>query len=68
MLPTAFASDDRRNGISWVVDFETSGEWQAIELDLSSFKTVFRGRTVLNAGPVNADSILQAGLSGATGA
>jgi monofunctional biosynthetic peptidoglycan transglycosylase len=54
--------DDRRDGISWAADFDTSGEWQAIELDLSSFKPVFRGRTVLNAGPVRADSISQVGL------
>jgi monofunctional biosynthetic peptidoglycan transglycosylase len=45
--------DDRRDGISWAADFDTSGEWQAIELDLSSFKPVFRGR---------ADSISQIGL------
>lgn len=50
------------DGIAWRAEFGASGEWQTLELPFGDFEPVFRGRRVLNAGPVVPARIRQVGL------
>ena len=59
--------DSRFDGIAWRAGFETSGEWQDVELRFEAFEPVFRGRRVPEAGPVVAGDIHQLGFMLADG-
>jgi monofunctional biosynthetic peptidoglycan transglycosylase len=54
--------DDRFDGIAWSALFDSSPDWSTIELPLSDFKPVFRGRSVPQAGPVVPERISQVGF------
>ena len=40
------------DGVAWRSLLQTTGDWQTVELPLSGFEAVFRGRSVPAAGPV----------------
>ena len=50
------------DGVAWRAVFASSDEWQVIEMPLDQFIPVFRGRTVLQAGPVVPAEIQQIGF------
>jgi monofunctional biosynthetic peptidoglycan transglycosylase len=50
------------DGVAWRAEFSTTGEWQTVELALSEFEPVFRGRRVRDAGPVVPSAISQIGF------
>ena len=50
------------DGIAWRAEFDTGGQWQTIELPFGLFEAVFRGRRVVDAGPVVPARIRQIGL------
>lgn len=54
--------DGRFDGVAWRAEFDTTGEWQTVELRYSEFEPVFRGRKVPQAGPVIASMIRQIGF------
>jgi len=54
--------DGRYDGIAWRVEFPTSEQWQKIRLDFDQFAPVFRGRPVVEAGPVAPSEIRQLGF------
>ena len=54
--------DSQFDGVAWRAMFATTDEWQTIEIALSKFIPVFRGRTVAEAGPVIASDIQQIGF------
>ena len=54
--------DSQFDGVAWRAMFATTDEWQIIEIALSEFIPVFRGRTVAEAGPVIASDIQQIGF------
>lgn len=54
--------DNRVDGVAWRALFKTSGDWQTIEIALSSFDPVYRGRSVAGAGPVVPSDIQQIGV------
>lgn len=54
--------DARFDGIAWSQPFDSAQDWQALELPLSDFVPVFRGRRVADAGPVVAREIRQIGF------
>ena len=54
--------DDRFDGIAWSAPFDTSPDWSEVELPLSDFEPVFRGRSVPQAGPVVPERISQVGF------
>jgi monofunctional biosynthetic peptidoglycan transglycosylase len=54
--------DSRFDGVAWSQSFATSDRWQSIELPLSDFVAVFRGRGVNGAGPVVTSRIRQIGF------
>ena len=54
--------DSQYDGVGWRAMFATTDEWQTIEIALSEFIPVFRGRTVAEAGPVIASDIQQIGF------
>ncbi len=57
-----FRQDSNFDGIAWRAEFDTSGEWQVIELSFADFEPVFRGRKVPQAGPLIAEQIRQFGF------
>lgn len=57
-----FKHSSQPNAVSWVVDFPTSGNWQAVALEFESFRPTFRGQSVPQAGPLNPASISQIGI------
>lgn len=59
--------DRRVDGIAWRTAFDTSEDWTEIELPLSGFEPVFRGRPVPDAGPVRPGAITQLGFMLADG-
>lgn len=52
----------RFDGVAWSVEFDSTGEWQTIELPFDSFRPVFRGRSVPSAGPVDPQNVTQVGI------
>ena len=52
----------RFDGVAWRAEFETSNDWQTVELPFGDFKPVFRGRSVPQAGPVVPAAIRQIGF------
>lgn len=38
--------DKRRNSYSYIISFETTGDWQTLEFNLADFYPTFRGRKV----------------------
>lgn len=54
--------DRRFDGISWSHGFDTTGEWQEIEIPFAKFEPVFRGNRVDAAGPVVPALISQVGF------
>ncbi len=50
-------SDESSDGVAWRAAFSTDGSVQHIELALSNFEPVIRGRLVDPAGPLNAADI-----------
>jgi monofunctional biosynthetic peptidoglycan transglycosylase len=54
--------DGRFDGIAWRAEFSTSAQWQTVTLDFSEFKPVFRGRQIIDAGPVLPSKIRQIGF------
>ena len=59
--------DQRFDGIAWRSDFVTSEDWTEIELPVSGFEPVFRGRPVPDAGQVRPEAITQLGYMLADG-
>ena len=55
------------NGIAWRSAFDTGEDWTEIELPLSGFEPVFRGRTVPDAGALHPEAITQWGFMLADG-
>ena len=53
---------DRFDGIAWRAEFPTSTRWQTVTLDFADFEPVFRGRRVIDAGPVAPSKIRQMGF------
>jgi monofunctional biosynthetic peptidoglycan transglycosylase len=54
--------DDRFDGIAWRAEFSASDKWQTVTLDFADFEPVFRGRRVIDAGPVMPSKIRQLGF------
>lgn len=54
--------DRRFDGVAWRQEFETSIEWQTLELNFDDFDPVFRGRIVASAGKVRPEAIEQIGF------
>ncbi len=54
--------DSRFDGVSWAAEFATDGSWQTVDLPLSAFRAVYRGRSVPDAGPVEPAQIRQIGF------
>ncbi|MCJ7814847.1 MAG: CIA30 family protein [Xanthomonadales bacterium] len=54
--------DGHLDGVAWRAEFDTTGEWQTVELSLDEFVPVFRGRQVIGAGPVVPANIIQVGF------
>jgi monofunctional biosynthetic peptidoglycan transglycosylase len=54
--------DRNIDGVSWRAMFDTSGEWQSIELPFSEFQPVYRGRLISGAGPADPSEISQVGF------
>jgi monofunctional biosynthetic peptidoglycan transglycosylase len=54
--------DKRFDGVAWRAMFSAGDEWQSVEIPLSEFVPVFRGRLVRSAGPVDASRINQVGF------
>lgn len=54
--------DSQFDGVAWRAMFATTDKWQTIEIALSEFIPVFRGRTVAEAGSVIASDIQQIGF------
>lgn len=54
--------NDRFDGVAWRAMFSTSDQWRQVEIALDDFIPVFRGRTVRDAGPVEASRIEQIGF------
>lgn len=54
--------DRRVDGVAWSAPFETSGDWETIEIRFDDFEPVFRGMSVPRAGPVVAGSVTQIGI------
>lgn len=52
----------RFDGVAWSAPFGTDGEWQTVEIPFSEFEPVFRGRSVPQAGPVDAAAVTQIGI------
>jgi len=50
------------DGIAWRAEFAAVGDWQHVELPLTSFEPVFRGRRVSDAGSLNPSAIRQLGF------
>lgn len=56
-------TDQRFDGIAYQALFETStGDWETIEIPFSSFQPTFRGRTPIDAPPLNTAEICQLGF------
>ncbi len=54
--------DQNFDGVSWRASFETTGDWQSLDLPFELFEPVFRGRPVPSAGPVDASAVRQFGF------
>ena len=54
--------DDRFDGIAWRAELPASTQWQTVTLDFKDFEPVFRGRRVIDAGPVVPAKIRQIGF------
>lgn len=54
--------DDDSNSAAWSASFSTGDDWQTVQLPLSAFKPVFRGRPVAGAGPLDPAKIRLLGL------
>jgi monofunctional biosynthetic peptidoglycan transglycosylase len=54
--------DERFDGIAWRAEFSASNQWQTVTLDFADFEPVFRGRRVIDAGPVVPSKIRQLGF------
>ena len=54
--------NQRFDGVSWQASFDSSAQWQKIEIPFTEFKPVFRGYNVAQAGPVVAENIGQLGF------
>lgn len=52
----------RFDRIAWRSVFATTDEWRAVELPFDEFVPVFRGMTVVDAGPIVASEIEQIGF------
>ena len=57
-----FKHSSQPNAVSWVADFPTSADWQAVVLEFENFRPSFRGQSVPQAGPLNPASISQVGI------
>lgn len=54
--------DQRFDGVAWRAQFETTGDWQVVELRFEDFEPVFRGRPVPEAGAADPASVSQVGF------
>jgi monofunctional biosynthetic peptidoglycan transglycosylase len=54
--------DGRFDGIAWRAEFQPETNWQTIRLDFDTFEPVFRGRPVVEAGPVVPSELRQLGF------
>ena len=54
--------DERFDGIAWRAEIPASTQWQTVTLDLEDFEPVFRGRRVVDAGPLVPSNIRQIGF------
>ena len=54
--------DNRFDGVAWRAMFFAGDQWQTVEIPLSEFVPVFRGRLVKSAGSVDASRIKQVGF------
>ena len=50
------------DGVAWRAEFTAGGEWRTVDLPLSAFVPVHRGRPVPGAGPLIAADIRQIGF------
>ena len=55
-------TNDRLDGIAWRAKFQSTGDWQTVDLELREFEPVFRGRLLADAGPLIPGEIRQIGL------
>jgi monofunctional biosynthetic peptidoglycan transglycosylase len=58
---------ERFDGVAWRAFFDAGDEWTEIDLPLSGFEPVFRGRPVPDAGELHPEAISQLGLMLADG-
>jgi monofunctional biosynthetic peptidoglycan transglycosylase len=54
--------DNNFDGIAWRAEFQARENWHEVELPLSTFVPVFRGREVGDAGPVIPSRVAQIGF------
>lgn len=54
--------DDRFDGVAWRAEIPASTQWQTVTLEFEDFEPVFRGRRVIDAGPVVPSKIRQLGF------
>jgi monofunctional biosynthetic peptidoglycan transglycosylase len=54
--------DRRFDGIAWRAEFSASSQWQDVTLYFEDFEPMFRGRRVIDAGPVVPSKISQLGF------
>lgn len=54
--------DQRFDGVAWRALFETTGDWQTVELRFEDFEPVFRGRPVPEAGAADPATVNQVGF------
>ena len=54
--------DQRFDGISWRKEFDTTSQWQTVELSLDEFDPVWRGRIMSQAGKIIGENIQQIGI------
>lgn len=55
-------TDKGFDGMSYKIDFPTTGEWQEIELDLTDFQASFRGRILSNQPKLRSEDMQQIGF------
>lgn len=55
-------TDPDFDGVAWVSEFDTTGDWQTVTLEFSGFEPRFRGRLLGRRGGLDAAKIRQAGF------
>jgi NADH dehydrogenase [ubiquinone] 1 alpha subcomplex assembly factor 1 len=54
--------DDRYDSPAWRASFDTNASWRTVTLPFEAFKSVYRGRTFINAGQLAPEKIRQIGF------